>query len=187
MTRLLALLITLLAAAAAPAQRIIDRPLDEAIEDVHALSTSLRLVEQGLDRGNGFDRVYRVPGETGRLMRVQGGLFAVFPESVYKRDKKGKVFPQIPGGTIFYLGHLPEPDNEMTPPPSRGRIVTRIDALRAGPVPATRVTSARPTGTGHVLRRVPSTYEAAPIVADPVYRAERIRSLMRRAAGNAIR
>ena len=77
--------------------------VDQTIEDVSALSASLRKIETGLRQPGGFEHVYRVPGEDDRLMRIHGALHAVFPRSVYARDRKG-LRPLIPNDTVFYVG-----------------------------------------------------------------------------------
>ena len=75
------------------------RPLDQGVEDVGPLSISLRIVEPGLDPYSGFRRVFAVPGHPGLLMRVEGGLYAVFPRSSYAGGSA-----QIPMGTVFHIG-----------------------------------------------------------------------------------
>lgn len=68
----------------------------------------------------GFDGVYQInkadifgrpqiPGAPGDslYMRMDGGLMAVFPRSVYRETSRGGLVPQIPPGTVFYLGGLP--------------------------------------------------------------------------------
>lgn len=79
------------------------RQLDPGLEDVGPLSTSLRVLDWGLPGGDEFDRVYQVPGRPELLMRVSGGLHAVFPRSTYAGTDLGPV-PTVPAGTIFYIG-----------------------------------------------------------------------------------
>ena len=78
-------------------------PVEASIADTGALSVSLRRVESGLRQPVGFEQVYPVPGQEGLLMRVDGGLYAVFPRSVYVHDRSG-VRPVIPNNTMFYIG-----------------------------------------------------------------------------------
>jgi hypothetical protein len=60
-----------------------------------------------------FGDVYRVQVASGwqrtnqdSFARIDGGVTAVFPRSVYVATKKGAM-PEIAPGTIFYLGHVP--------------------------------------------------------------------------------
>ena len=79
------------------------RPLEAQVEDVSILSASLRVESPGLAQPSGFDAVYRVPGDSGKLMRVNGALFAVFDQSVYL-SWNGLSFPEVPPSTTFYIG-----------------------------------------------------------------------------------
>src|SRR6185503_15575203 len=77
---------------------------DQTVEDVNPLSTSLRQMHSDLRQPTGFQNVYHVPGHDDLLMRVNGGIYAVFPESEYTVNRKGKTVPVIPAGTVFYIG-----------------------------------------------------------------------------------
>ena len=82
-------------------------PIDQAVEDYNPLSASLRQVDGGLGISGAFDRVFRLPGKNGRLMRVQGGLYAIFDESVYTEGEQG-LSVEVPSNTMFWIG--PPPD-----------------------------------------------------------------------------
>ncbi len=81
------------------------QPLDQRVSDVGLLSNSLRIIQPGLEVPTSFDQVYRVPGSDNQLMRVQGALRAVYPQSQasYTQSPWG-VTPVIPAGTVFYIG-----------------------------------------------------------------------------------
>lgn len=107
--------------------------VDPGIEDVSALGTSLRVPAHDARLPTGFQRVYRVPGQDGMLMRGNGALFAVFPESVYRRSPRGAT-PIAPPGTVFHIG-MPGDVHHAPPPPAAralapgqvdGRVSTRV-------------------------------------------------------------
>ncbi|MCA9295195.1 MAG: hypothetical protein KC983_01735 [Phycisphaerales bacterium] len=77
-------------------------PIEAGIGDVGPGSTSLRIIETGLDMPSGFAKVYRSP-IAGHFMRVDGALHAVFPRSRYTPTQQGDV-PTVPDGTVFYIG-----------------------------------------------------------------------------------
>jgi len=79
------------------------QPLDARVEDVSILSASLRVESAGLAKPSGFDAVYRVPGDSGKLMRVNGALFAVFDQSVYQ-SYQGRSYVDVPPSTVFHIG-----------------------------------------------------------------------------------
>jgi len=79
------------------------KPLDQNVSDVSPLSASFRDTSIDLRQPSGFQNVFRVPGKNDLLMRINGGIYAVFPQSEYaKRDNR--VVPLIPAGTVFYIG-----------------------------------------------------------------------------------
>jgi hypothetical protein len=188
--RLPIILTVLMAAPAAAGRTAVDLdPIEQSIEDVSVLSMSLREIEPGLRQPNDFARVFRVPGRDGLFMRQQGGLYAVFPESVYKADKKGKLRAVVPSDTMFYIGRPtlldaePTPDDAPAPGLRLGRIDLRIDQH----CESTAQIAVPPGGyekssTGLSLK--PGTSLTLPaIVADQEYRQRRVHGLMRRAAG----
>jgi hypothetical protein len=71
--------------------------VDQGREDVGALGTSLRMEGVDMRLPAGFQRVYRVPGRDDLLMRGNGALFAIFPESVYRATRNGRVAVAPPG------------------------------------------------------------------------------------------
>ena len=177
------------------------KPLDQTVEDTSPLSISLRQIERGLREPSAFDQVYRVPDRDGLLMRIEGGIYALFPQSMYTQGKNGTL-PVIPTGTVFHIGY---PDRERfgqvdasTGPgedrvggdPFDGRLDLRVDPRRGrqtavrrtvlgtSTVPFTGLSRQRP-------ERVPQTVRqslAPTIVTDADYRADRIRDLMQSAA-----
>lgn len=177
-------------------------PVEPAVGDTSILSTSLRVMEPGLQAPSGFSQVYRVPG--GQLMRGDGALFAVFPESNYVQFR-GMDIPVIPAGTVFYIGGLPEnplesqfgvPLDSIDQPTLDayfGRVSYKIDPAdgsvsfesprrnvgsRMFVLAPPRARHARPT-----LRRRDdgSDAEGPAIVTDSDYRARRMRDLLQTA------
>ncbi|MBC24238.1 MAG: hypothetical protein CMJ32_10030 [Phycisphaerae bacterium] len=161
------LLAILFFATAASAQESVfdDRPIiyDEGVSDVNTLSRSLRILPEGLDLSGGFRRVYQVPGRMDLLMRSNGGLHAIFNESVYMRSKNGIDVP-VPPDTIFFIGN---------PNPLIHSIIPGApDHLAAGPMspgvvdPRTRQDQPRPGRIDSGLESpamVPSTAPGSPI------------------------
>lgn len=78
-------------------------PIDQAVEDTDELATSLRMQPLDLRQPMGFEQVYHVPGNSDMYMRVSGGIYAVFPRSMYVRGRDG-TYPVIPPNTVFYIG-----------------------------------------------------------------------------------
>ncbi|MHC4414220.1 MAG: hypothetical protein ACYS0G_02930 [Planctomycetota bacterium] len=165
-------------------------PIDQAVADLNTLSESLRQLELGLYQPAGFGRVYRVPGRDDRFMRVDGGLFAVFPQSAYARDRSG-LRPVIPCDTVFYIGpptleaarplDAPrETGAAAVPTPLDWRISLKIDPQPTGGTADGSRQLARRQAPGRPL----ATADARParIVVDAGYRAARLRALMQRAA-----
>jgi len=108
-------------------------PVEQTFEDVSPLATGFRRIELGLRSPTGFEQVYRVPGDDDHYMRIDGGLYAVFPRSVYANTRAGEV-PLIPANTVFWIG---QPDFLMQPAadsPSRqraGEEMSRLFTLEA--------------------------------------------------------
>ena len=184
------MLTVLVAAPAAAAQTSVDlEPIDQTIEDVSVLAMSLREVEPGLRQPNDFSRVFRIPGKQDMFMRQQGGLYAVFPGSVYGVDKKGKLLAIVPNDTMFYIGRPPMLDAEPTPddPPPDGLRQGRID-LRIDPQRQSTAQAAIPPGRNETVStglsfKPGARFTLPAIVADEEYRQRRMHGLMRRAAG----
>ncbi len=96
--------------------------IDAGVEDVDPLARGGRLQARDLRIPIGFEHVYRVPGRDDLFMRIDSGLVAVFPRSVYVQTQTG-VTPIVPPATRFYPGGLPQ--SLLTP--------TRLDAPRKSP------------------------------------------------------
>lgn len=75
--------------------------LEPGVEDVGALSASLRVARADLREAADFERVYRIEG--GKMMRRDGALTAVFNESEYVPSRTGMV-PVVPAGTMWVIG-----------------------------------------------------------------------------------
>ena len=177
------------------------KPLDQTVEDTSPLSISLRQIERGLREPSAFDQVYRVPNRDDLLMRIEGGIYAIFPQSVYTRGKNGTL-PLIPAGTVFYigypdlerLGHVDastrQADDGVGDDPYADSPHLRRDPRRARQTGVRRIklgTSTIPfPGLGRQRpERVPETARrsvAPTIVTDADYRADRVRDLMQSAA-----
>ena len=83
-------------------------PLDQGVADQNPLSSSLRETQSGLREPSGFLQVYPVPGHPDLLMRINGGVYAVFPRSEYTAMHR-RMLPLIPANTVFYIGAPPPP------------------------------------------------------------------------------
>ena len=90
-------------------------PLDGSVGDVNPLSTSLRHIPRDMRVPSGFSQVLTVPGHPELLMRVDGGIYAVFPRSEYTPGRRGPI-PVIPANTVFYIGAPPAPPPKAAPP-----------------------------------------------------------------------
>jgi hypothetical protein len=175
-----------LAAAAAAAQDAVDlrretrqgdldAPLEEGVADVSALGTSMRLIDPGLVSPMDFGAVYRVPGMPAMLMRIAGGIYAVFPQSVYSEDGA-----MIPPGTTFYIGAPPEMmANGMALPSLLPPVLEPGDLGASAPPPTRSLIPAGDLGGGW------RDEGASTIANNAVYRRERLHELMREAAANA--
>jgi hypothetical protein len=140
----LAFALSLLLAASAVAQELDVRaltPVEPTVADTGPLSLSLRELQVDFRGPVGFENIYRVPGyEDDLFMRVDGAIYAVFPQSVYANSQSGPV-PLIPHGTIFYIGSesmnaltaLNEPADNVWVDRSGLRIDSRIDFRREAP------------------------------------------------------
>ena len=85
--------------------------VDQTVGDLGPLNLSLRKPEAGIALPTGFRKVFRIEsdsetGSDGRLMRANGGLAAVFDQSVYVRTEEG-ILPDIPASTTWVIGGLP--------------------------------------------------------------------------------
>lgn len=86
------------------------RLLDQGINDIGPLGTSLRQVPLDLRVPSGFDRVYELPGLPGAeptFARFDGGVAALFSRSDYAATANGPL-ALIPPGTVFVIGGTDE-------------------------------------------------------------------------------
>ncbi len=168
--------------------------VDQQVEDVSPLAVSLRESQTSLRQPADFGRVYRFQDDSNRLARAQGGLYAVFPRSVYVADKKGNVYPIVPPDTVYYIGPPPgfAATTALRAVAGRdGAVADRIDGrieTRVAPgimvVEFPRQPPTKPRRYRSATLDVSSTVTPSTgIVGDPEYRARRLRSLMQDAAG----
>jgi hypothetical protein len=96
------------------------QPVEQGIEDIDPLAAGLRRIETGLHQPFGFEQLFRVPGDPSQLMRVDGGLYAVFPSSSYAFTREGPV-ALIPSDAVFWIG----PPISIMPDDPAGRLTVR--------------------------------------------------------------
>jgi hypothetical protein len=175
-------------------------PVDPGVADRHALSVSLREIDVGLQHPIGFDRVYRLPGFDDHFVRASGGLYAVFPQSIYAQTRFGDV-PLIPAGTVFHIGdptlslYGPQPDSpglgvDLTRygRPLSYRIESRVEAAEDGlrrPPPLVHLPDAFARSAMRSEQAIDSAEPIdAPgtIIGDEQYRRERMHMLLEQAA-----
>lgn len=149
-------------------------PVDQGIADRGPLSTSLRNTPQDLRLPFGFQRLFRFTNESERLVRIDGGLYAMFPESAYARAKNG-VIPLIPADTVFSIGTPIELQPGFTGPDRA--MNDRID-IRVHDLPPPRRRDAE-DGRQDFEPPMPA---GKSIVNDEEYRQARLAELMSRAA-----
>lgn len=85
--------------------------VDAGMADVGSLDGGLRNMPNDLRVPNNFVGVYQIPRDAdtpyaGWFVRISGSVWAVFPQSVYKRTRDGISIP-VPPGTKFFLGGVP--------------------------------------------------------------------------------
>ena len=149
------------------------RPLDARVEDVGVLSTSLRVESSGLGEPSGFDAVYKVPGGSGKLMRVNGALFAVFDRSIYQ-SAVGGTRAVVPPSTVFHIGVPPGgvSPGAVSSPVKRPASMESEQPARIGygtVPPATSRSGSRSSGSDDSLPR---------FVADREYRSRRLAEIL---------
>lgn len=79
--------------------------------DVSPLDAKLDVRDNDLRIPNNFGGVYQIPADAptpyaGWFVRISGGVWAVFPQSTYRRTKKG-VTETVPPGTKYFVGGVP--------------------------------------------------------------------------------
>lgn len=95
------------------------RRVEPVVGDTGPLAVSTRVPPAELRRPLGFDTVYELSiadafGGGRVFLRISGAVTAVFPRSSY-RPSPGGAYAEIPAGTRFYIGSLPE---ELQPVPA---------------------------------------------------------------------
>lgn len=80
------------------------RPVDQGYVDRTALSASLKIAPMDMAAVPiGFSRLYQIEGDPDHFVRGNGGLYAIFPQSVYEQTKKG-LAPTWGPSTVFSIG-----------------------------------------------------------------------------------
>ena len=166
-------------------------PVDQTVADHNPLSTSLRIGNPGLDEPNDFSELFRLPGPDGRLIRAQGGLYAIFDQSVYTTDKEGDVRAGISAGTLFHIGR-PTATTPTRPMHSAAPHRLLVDHRLKYRMPPATVGEAREAAADRRrdwafkpqdLTDPEEAWSADPdddptIATDPAYRAVRLRSIL---------
>ncbi len=170
--------IAIMASAALCAAQNLQR-VEEVWGDAGPLNQSLRQMPVDMRQPTGFEFIYRVPGADGLLTRIDGGMAAVFPRSVYSSTRGGGVIPLIPPGTVFHVGGLrdfvPPPASPWASRPGPGEFVPHSMAQ-----PIVRKLVARTPGSaGSPLMTVPASSEpTVSIWDDEFYRRDQINTLL---------
>ena len=110
------------------------RSIDAGIEDVGPLGQSLQLQPIDMRESTNFSRVYGLNDGSGRFVRRDGAINAVFNRSDYTavRTRGGAVVvPLVPAGTIFYIG---DPVSTGTLASAPSATVGLSDSLSDGPL-----------------------------------------------------
>ena len=85
--------------------------VDQSVEDVDPLATSLRLLQPQLRQDTDFTLLYSDPRYPGWYYRRDGAITAFVPQGDYFATRDG-IYSAIPAGTIFFIG---DPSPEMLP------------------------------------------------------------------------
>jgi hypothetical protein len=152
------------------------KPVEQGIADRGPLDGGLRSIDLGLQLPSGYRQCFERPG--GGFMRADGGLVAMFHQSIYVQTREG-LLPDIPASTIFVIGGVPlaaEIGHGRLLPvdpldPGRGPSAAEVFAPRVAPDEAW-VVSATP---GDRIRRFgygPGYRVAASARPDPVVEVE---------------
>lgn len=127
--------------------------VEEIWGDAGPLNESMRVLPLDLRSPVGFQGVYRVPGHDNLLTRMDGGLAAVFPRSVYAATASG-VVPLIPPGTVFHVGGV----SDIKPSPTSNLLESKGSLLGVSRRQEQRVDT-------RVSMPRPQTYAIAPRLA----------------------
>ena len=196
----LALIIAVFCAAPGLGQDSPLKPIDQTVEDVSQLSTSFRYIEPGLLQPSGFEQVYRYSGRTDFFVRIDGATHAVFPRSTYVSSRQGET-PTVPPGTVFYIGdqllqdtllgntHQPAQARELSNDEFSGRLMWRVLPQINSPTQhTTRTISTKSVTVDDTIEadrrsmiRLKES-DAPDIVANSIYRKDRIHDMMKSAA-----
>lgn len=192
-------------------------PVTPNTQDASSASTSLSSEPLDLRQPMRFERVFALGREPGNLRggtllnfggsrvaassvlldtshtqwfaRVDGGILALFPRSIYTETSQGSL-AEVPAGTIFAIGHPPahflKPETKELPAPSMK------DVLESRPIAAPagqRAQGARPVLSQGATDTDVRTSDAAPalptnLFRNDEYRARRVRGLLLQAASD---
>lgn len=149
------------------------RTVEEGIDDTSPLARSTRLPPRDLRKPIDFERVYELTSPDGKVsyVRIDGGLAAVFPQSVY--NSRGDA--PYPPGLVFHIGTADllasARASEVRPSEAPNRLDTRIDHAASSQRPANEpqpTESPRPEA-------IPGPPE---IITNEIYRRLRIAQLL---------
>lgn len=167
--------------------------VDQTRGDVGPVAASLARTDASVDlrTPTGFESVYRLRGFGGiggsdAYARRSGALTAVFARSQYSRGEQGALRADVPAGTLFYIGRLP--DAPAAPAPGRriGQAETQVFSRVAGRVDGAASSSAEEAAPVRVFERGPESRAPAPprpaiVTTEESYRVQRTAELLRAA------
>lgn len=139
--------------------------VDQSVEDVDPLATSLRFLQPQLRQDTDFTLLYSDPRYPGWYYRRDGAITAFVPQGDYFATRDG-IHAAIPAGTIFFIG---DPSPEMLPDhPGRSPLAEGAPKRPAlGLLSVQRATSvARATVATKGVARVPVGLPVMPMHAD---------------------
>lgn len=192
----------LAAVACAPSAAAQDQPIEQGVADVDPLRRSFRVISPDLRLDVGFEGLYRLDeaDAASPFYRRAGGLYAVFPQSVYFETRQG-VIAEIPPGTVFHFG---KPEPAMAPgdalPPGASLSIDRIrmnetsglrqlSRLSPSPLMQPRLDRAAPATDERNKHEAPAERSDAPltprepgVMSDEAYRARRLAQIAARHA-----
>lgn len=172
--------------------------VDQTVGDLGPLNVSLRKAEAGIALPTGFRKVFRIDSESetgsdGRLMRANGGLAAVFDQSVYVRTEQG-ILPDIPASTTWVIGGIPlggesghgmllpiDPLDLARLPQQRSMPnlpVMQVPGSHAGFGPGARIPAAAGPGAGDFSFVQGDGKTQSRFLHDRAYRASRMQKLL---------
>lgn len=194
--------IVLVAMVCAPSALAQDQPIEQGVADVDPLRRSFRVINPDLRMDVGFEGLYRLDESDAAspFYRRAGGVYAVFPQSVYFETRQGLIV-DIPPGTVFHFG---KPEPAMVPgdalPPGESLSIDRLrlngasglrQQSRRSPSPLMQTRQDRaapPTDERNKQDAGGEPEEAAPaarepgVMSDEAYRARRLAQIAARHA-----